>query len=123
MVRSLRGEVAMVVMMNLVQWMLYQIRNIRQSSSPVSTEASELYLKCLPQSAACGGCTSVRMPFVPAGKSKFGHNHLGPNLGVSEIVKGAISCNRRFRIEARRSSRLCYWRFSRPRAQPVAAII
>jgi hypothetical protein len=29
-VASLRGEVAIVVMLNLVQWMLYQIGNIRQ---------------------------------------------------------------------------------------------
>jgi len=30
-VESLRGEVAIVVMVNLVQWLLYQIGNIRQA--------------------------------------------------------------------------------------------
>ena len=32
-VESLRSEVAIVVMVNLVQWMLYQIGNIRQIQS------------------------------------------------------------------------------------------
>jgi len=37
-VTSLRGEVAIVVMVNLVQWMLYQIGNIRQASNLVSAK-------------------------------------------------------------------------------------
>src|SRR5713101_7343958 len=77
-VRSLRGEVALVVMVNLVHRMLYQIGNIRQAGelfSPrrhrVTEKALNLQDPASVRSCQAVGFLGVSVP--PWSKLKLGH--------------------------------------------------